>query len=662
MTAEDEEIARLRALAMAGAGALRTGQQWQAWLDHAERFADLGFVNTMLVWAQRPDAVLVRDYAQWQRLGRQVKRGERGIRLVTATRDRRVGREHVTTVFDLLQTNGKPRAVRVKRTRYGGKLRPESWRALASLALPDGTDAAAAEWTGWFAGTHDGAEMAAALALVRRVARELVGEDRGGLAGIVEADSVAFLIALRLGLDTSEFVFPRIGSWAGTDPRAPVAAVVAATGERILAAAGRAFERIDPRLVSAVEMVTGPRLISKELARRPAPADSSRILEEAARFFTGRMADSWVPGYLAGRGFGEAVQRQWGIGHAPDGWTTLTEHLRALGYSDPAIEASGLAVRSSRGTLIDAFRDRAMFPVRSANAVMVGFLGRAAPGADKDVPKCLNTRETGLYRKGQVLFGLHEGRTLLASGARAVIVEGPLDAIAVTAAGGGRYVGVAPCGTALTADQVALLRRLGGDDLRGPIVAFDGDQAGRKAAVRAYELLHEADLEPMAVEFPDGQDPAGLYGSQGGETLLRVLGTQTHPLADMAIDAKIEEFGHWLEFLEGKFSALHTVAPMIARLPVDNVARQVARVADRLGLTHAEVTEAVTDAVQAPEAAPPIGRSAVDGRLVGERHLLQGARHVTSTSVDKLPGEATKVRADRAGTRHGPRRALLRVT
>jgi len=185
-----------------------------------------------------------------------VNRGERGIRLITARHGGRVGREHVTSVFDLLQREGEPQAVRVKRTGYGGKPKPESWRALASLALPDGTDAAAAEWIGWFAGAHDGAEMAAALALARRVARGLVGADRGGLAGAVEAESVSFLIALRLGLDTSGFVFPRVGSWAGADPRAPVAAVVAAAGERILAAAGRAFERIDPHLASGSKMVT----------------------------------------------------------------------------------------------------------------------------------------------------------------------------------------------------------------------------------------------------------------------------------------------------------------------------------------------------------------------------------------------------------------------
>lgn len=385
--AADEEIARLRALAVAGAGALRTPGQWEAWLRRAAQFADLGFTNTMLIWAQDPDAVLVHDYAGWKRRGRQVNRGERGIRIIVPGRS-----EHVTTVFDLLQTNGKPQAVLMKTAEYGETAR---WQALASLGL----GVAAVE------------DRAAALALVGKMARTLAGAERG-LAGEVEADSVAFLIALRLGLDTSGFAFPHVASWAGTDHRSRPGEIVAAAGERILAAARTAFARIDAAGAAPVRVVTGPVMVGRD---RPQPAAAAsgdqavRVLEEAGRFFASRRPGSWVPRYLAERGFAEDIQLDWSIGYAPAGWTTLTDHLRELGFGDPAIEASGLAKRSARGTLIDVFRDRAVFPVRSLDGTIAGFTGRAGPGAGKEVPKYLNGRETALYRKGRVLFGLREG-------------------------------------------------------------------------------------------------------------------------------------------------------------------------------------------------------------------------------------------------------------
>src|SRR6478609_2510856 len=177
----------------------------------------------------------------------------------------------------------------------------------------------------------------------------------------------------------------------------------------------------------------------------------------AARFFAARMAGSWVPAYLAGRGFGEQALRPWTVGYAPAGWRVLTAYLRSLGYGDAAIQAAGLARRTRRGALVDFFRDRAMFGVRWPDGTVAGFTGRARPGGGQSRPVYLNSRTTGLYHKGSLLFGLHEGRRALAAGARPVLVEGPLDAIAVSAAG--PYAGVSPCGTALTPAQVAQLVR-----------------------------------------------------------------------------------------------------------------------------------------------------------------------------------------------------------
>jgi DNA primase len=319
----------------------------------------------------------------------------------------------------------------------------------------------------------------------------------------------------------------------------------------------------------------------------------------AARFFAGQLESGWAPGYLTVRGFGPESWRQWGIGYAPAMWTALTDHARDLGFTEPEIEAAGLARRSARGTLIDIFRDRVMFPVRSRYGAVAGFIGRAPPGAAANgVPVYLNTATTRLYRKGSLLFGWYEGQPALAAGARPVIAEGPLDAIAISAAGHGRrYIGVAPCGTALTPAQVRLLNVAA---MTAVIVAFDADQAGRRAAVRAYHLLRAITTELLTVPFPDGSDPAGYFREYGAAALAGRL-DDAYPLADLVIDASVAKFDRWLEFTDGKFGALRAVAPLIAGLPAGQVARQVGRVAARLGLTYAEVTAAVTSALRASD-------------------------------------------------------------
>jgi DNA primase len=385
-----------------------------------------------------------------------------------------------------------------------------------------------------------------------------------------------------------------------------VATAIATAWERITRAAALAFSAADVSVPPVTRLVTGPRLAAKNSARDlPAPGPSAgemvRLLEEAQRFFASQAAGSWVPAYLAGRGFGAETQARWGAGYAPASWGSLTCHLRGLGYGDQLIEAAGLARRSARGTLYDVFRDRAMFPVRSVNGTVAGFTGRAAPDAGDGVPKYLNSAGSVLYQKGRMLFGLNEQRDALAAGVRPVLAEGPLDAIAVSLAGCGRYAGVAPCGTALTCDQVKLLRGAAGAG--EVLVAFDADNAGLKAAVRAYGLLRPYFLRPMALRVADGDDPASVLGTQGPAGLARLL-EGAYPLADVVVDVTVAGYERWLDTIEGKFGALRAVAPLVADMPGDSVAQQVARVASRLGLTPAEVTAAVTDAVGATRSSP----------------------------------------------------------
>jgi DNA primase len=373
-----DEAAQLTALATAGAAALRTGEQWRSLLYRTERFGQLGFVNTMLIWAQCPDAVQVHDYVGWKRLGRQVIRGEHGIRILGDP-------GQVTTVFDLLQTTGEPQPVLIKGAKNGEAPSAESWRALVALASLDdvvfGSDG----------------EQAAAERLARSVAAKLLaGRSGAGLAGQLEIESVAFLIASRLGLGTGGFGFPHVTSWAGADPRAGAERIVAAVWERITSATARASAVIDLYVPAATRLVVGPRLAATERTTPPVPP---KILETAARYYVRRLAGSWVPAYLAARGFDGSVLRQWGIGYAPGGWTALTEHLREIGYQDAAIEAAGLAQRSKRGTFIDVLRDRAVFPVRSADGTVAGFLGRAASDAQARLSTSIRERPSSTTRE-----------------------------------------------------------------------------------------------------------------------------------------------------------------------------------------------------------------------------------------------------------------------
>jgi DNA primase len=337
--------------------------------------------------------------------------------------------------------------------------------------------------------------------------------------------------------------------------------------------------------------------------------DLARLHEIAALFYRRLLPGSWVPGYLAGRGFTPAVQQRWQAGYAPAAWNALTRHLRTGGHPDSLIEAAGLARRGRRGDLIDTFRDRAMLPIRSADGTIVAFIGRAPDHADPRVPKYLNSPGTSLYNKSDVLFGLWEARGALASGARPVIVEGPLDAIAVTTACDGRHVGISPCGVALTLQQATALEAAADLHATGVLVAFDPDQAGRRAAISAYHLLRPLTGNTTAAILPPGQDPAQILHDHGPAGLAGMVARHTQPLADLVIDAEVDRWRHWLTHPEGQINALRAAAPVIAALPPGHVARHVARLADRIGLDHAIVTDAVTDALTEIISAGRIGSS-----------------------------------------------------
>jgi DNA primase len=392
---------------------------------------------------------------------------------------------------------------------------------------------------------------------------------------------------------------------------------------------------------------------------RPQPvirdAELVQIHAEAGRFFQSLLTGSWVPDYLASRGLDAALlpTSPWKIGYASANWTALTDHLRQLGHYDAALLCSGLVVNGKNGQLRDHFHDRLMIPLRAEDGIVVAFIGRRHPDAGDDQgPKYLNSPDTEMFTKGHVLAGLAEGRRALHVGAQPVLVEGPLDAIAVSIAAPGQFTGITPCGTALTSEQVTALARAVSLPDRGLRVALDADPAGRKASVRAYARLAPVTSNLTTVTLPEGRDPAGILEKVGRRVLRDTLSTQVRPLADLVVDARIEEWAHGqdLAFAEHQMGALRAAAKMIATMPEDQVGPQAARLAalyaTRYGWHPEEVTREIinaverhyltrprtselpppTDAVLTHATAPPRQRMASDSRDVSSSYQAHAAR------------------------------------
>ena len=311
------------------------------------------------------------------------------------------------------------------------------------------------------------------------------------------------------------------------------------------------------------------------------PARFVHVNSMALEFYQARYPGSWAQPYLAGRFAGDITHDpDIRPGFAPAGWTPLVDHLRRRGVTDAELLATGLAGTASTGRLIDRFRDRAVFPIVRDGQVL-GFVGRRHPDKDdfdQAGPKYYNTPETLLFHKRAQLFVA--GQRHLDAGAIPVLVEGPADAIAVTRASGGRYVGVAPLGTNLTAEQAIQLRRFG----RDPVIATDNDVAGQTAAQRDYWILTPHQLQPRHAALPDGADPAQLVAEGHSARLVDAL-DQAGTLADALI---AERFAN----LPAPAAALAS-GPVLAAQPVDAWEHTVHLIAEHLKTDTALVRDTI---------------------------------------------------------------------
>jgi DNA primase len=240
-----------------------------------------------------------------------------------------------------------------------------------------------------------------------------------------------------------------------------------------------------------------------------------------------------VRAYLAERGVTAASIERFALGYAPGGGDVLARRLRADGHSVDDAVTAGLLGRRDDGRLYDRFRDRIMFPITDLAGRVIAFGGRVLPGpptTGDPPPKYLNSPETPLFKKGQTLYGLGLARDAVRARDRVVVVEGYLDVIAVAQAGIGEVV--APLGTALTADQLRVLRRF----TDAVIACFDGDDAGRRAAARSFPTFVEAGLWGRGVFLPAGDDPDTFVRARGGDALVTEI-EHAVPLVDAYVDS-----------------------------------------------------------------------------------------------------------------------------
>ncbi|MEU0082902.1 DNA primase [Streptomyces sp. NPDC006274] len=270
--------------------------------------------------------------------------------------------------------------------------------------------------------------------------------------------------------------------------------------------------------------------------------------------------------FLAERGFDQAAAQHFGVGYSPAGWDHLTRYLRGKGFSDKELTLSGLSQEGRRGP-IDRFRGRLMWPIRDITGEVVGFGARKLRDDDNG-PKYLNTPETAIYKKSQVLYGIDLAKKEIARTSTAVVVEGYTDVMACHLAG--VTTAIATCGTSFGGDHIKILRRLLMDNATAEVIfTFDGDAAGQKAALRAFEDDQKFAAETSIAITPGGMDPCELRLAEGDESVQKLVETRT-PLFEFAIRQMVTR--HNLETPAGRAAALDEAAPIVAG--IKNIAIQ----------------------------------------------------------------------------------------
>ncbi|MFF5292843.1 DNA primase [Paractinoplanes globisporus] len=364
-------------------------------------------------------------------------------------------------------------------------------------------------------------------------------------------------------------------------------------------------------------------------APRPQAGHRQRLLAAhvaAAEFYRDQLS---TPGarkareFLAQRGFGREAAERYGCGFAPDSWDALAKHLRQKGFTAEELNSAGLTKPARSGSLIDRFRRRLLWPIKDLTGDVIGF-GARKLFDDDDGPKYLNTPESPLYKKSHVLYGIDQAKREIAKRGRAVIVEGYTDVMACHEAG--EPTAVATCGTAFGVDHIGVLRRLlmDSDSFTGEIIyTFDGDAAGQKAALRAFEEDQRFVGRTFIAVSPDNMDPCELRLAKG-DLAVRDMIAGREPLVDFALRHTIARFD--LDTVEGRVEAMRRAAPLVAKIKDREKRPEYARkLAGDLGMDLEPVQRAVNAAMRgtAPAEAAPAARNAESPQRLVERESLK---------------------------------------
>jgi len=391
------------------------------------------------------------------------------------------------------------------------------------------------------------------------------------------------------------------------------------------------MERLGLDFVEAVKHVASRAGVEvREVSRQRDEEDPNAPLYAvnafAADWFRQRLGDAEggrvARAYLEGRGIDEKAAERFGLGFAPDEWRALRDAAAKHGLDEALMTEVGLLGTSDRANEpYDRFRGRIIFPIESLAGKVVAFGGRVLTGDRKDAPKYLNSPESSIYHKGQMLYGLSWARHAIRREESALVVEGYMDVVSLAAHGFENVV--APLGTALTAEQAKLLARY----TSRVYLLFDSDAAGLRATFRAGDTLLEQGLHPAVVTLPPGEDPDTLVRGDGPAALRRHL--------DDAVDVldrklQILEDRDYFSTIERTREAVDRLLPTL-RAAADPALRDiyVAKVADRTGVRRetleAELRRPETLAARTRSETPPSTRTVPSTRLPrlgAERSLL----------------------------------------
>ncbi|WP_084078590.1 DNA primase [Demequina sp. NBRC 110057] len=306
--------------------------------------------------------------------------------------------------------------------------------------------------------------------------------------------------------------------------------------------------------------------------------------------------------FLRERGFDRGAAEHFGVGYSPQGWNHLTDYLRSKGFTQDELRASGLVSEGQRG-IYDRFRGRLMWPIRDVTGEVIGFGARRLHDDDQG-PKYLNTPETPLYKKNQVLYGIDLAKGSIRSERTTVVVEGYTDVMACHLAG--ITNAVATCGTAFGEEHVKVVRRLMGDTGSSTmkvgatgakvIFTFDGDEAGQNAALKSFQLDQQFLAQTFVAVDPEGKDPCDLRMG-GGDAAVQALLEHRQPLFEFVIRTTLSQ--HDLDTPEGRAAALRAAAPVVAGIRDRAIQPEYARLlAGWLGMEVELVRRTVADAAR----------------------------------------------------------------